>query len=362
MSLVDWLALILLSGAAISRIRPARHSHEQRMLWGAFTGLALSRVFSAAPVVAWLDATTATELATLMRHLTGLASATCLLAYVEAITRGERPSRARWIWPAALFTMTVLIVMFAVRGGRIYWIDGATAPGETAWQGRVYLAVFDAWLMTCLASAGWLFAGFARVAPPLLRVGLLLSTLGMVAGVVNRAHVMLVNLVTLADPGTAWREIPVLHKTTFLICIVGITAGTSIPAWRAAVVRLRHVATLRELRPLWQALVDQYPDVALGMKGTLGERAARRLVEIRDGMLNLTSVTEPPASSDPGEVAQWVRSALVDARAGRGPGVPSGTIPGPDFKGDIEGETAWLRQVAARFRKTSGRDGALLGS
>ncbi|MEV0379743.1 MAB_1171c family putative transporter [Nonomuraea sp. NPDC050643] len=354
MTLVDWLALILLWGASLSRIRPARHSHEQRMLWGAFTALAMSRVFSAAPIVAWMDASTSTELATLMRHLTGLASATCLLAYVEAITRHGRPSRARWIWPTAAVVVTVLTVMFLLRGGRIYWVDGATSPGDTALQGRIYLAVFDAWLMACLAAAGWLFAGYARVAPPLLRVGLVLSTIGMVAGVINRLHVMAVNVAHLIDPGTAWREIPVFHKSTFLICIVGITAGTSIPAWRAGMAWLRDLAALRELRPLWEGFTSQYPDVALSMEVALRARVVRRVLEIRDGMLNLTSISAPPVSEDPDVVAQWVADALEAARSGCGHGVPSGKIPGPDFNGDMEKETQWLRQVATRFKQLNG--------
>ncbi len=332
------------------------------MLWGAFTALALSRVFSAAPLVAWMDAATSTELATLLRHLTGLASASCLLAYVEAITRHGRPSRARWIWPTAALVVTVLTAMFLLRGGRIYWMDGAYAPGETAIQGRSYLTVFDGWLMTCLAAAGVLFAGYARMAPPLLRVGLLLSTVGMAAGVLNRAHVMVVNVATLINPATSWREIPILGKTTFLICIVGITAGTSIPAWRAGMARLRDMAALRELRPLWEGLTGQYPDVALPMEATLKERLVRRVLEIRDCMLNLTSVVAPPESDDPGEVAQWVADALGVARAGRGSGVPSGTIPGPDFAGDMEREIQWLRQVATRFRQLKGERSVSLGS
>ncbi|MFD8529469.1 MAB_1171c family putative transporter [Streptosporangium canum] len=363
MTLVDWLALILLWGASISRIRPARHSHEQRMLWAAFTGLALSRVFTAAPIVAWMDDTTGTELATLLRHLTGLLSATSLLAYVEAITRHGRPSRARWIWPTAAVVIAVLATMFVARGGRIYWVDGAHAPFPTAAEGRVYLAVFDSWLMTCLAAAGWLFAGYTRVAPPLLRLGLALSTIGMVAGVINRGHVMAVNVVTLIDPDTTWREIPILGRSTLLICIVGITTGTSIPAWRAGTARLRELAALRDLRPLWDALTAQYPDVALPMRGTLQARLVRRVLEIRDGMLNLTSVAEPPMGDDPGEVAIWVAGALEDARTGRGRGVPSGTIPGPDFAGDMKKETQWLRQVAAQFKQQrSGRRTVSLGS
>jgi len=360
----EWTAMILLWGASISRIRPAMRSHEQRMLWAAFTGLALSRVFTAPAVVSWLDAATGTELATLLRHLTGLASATSLLAYVEAITRRGRPSRARWIWPAALLTMGVLLALFLVRGGRIYWMDGAHSPGgATAAEGRVYLAMFDAWLMTCLASAGWMFAGYARVAPPLLRLGLVLSTIGMAAGVINRAHVMTVNLATLFDPGTSLREIPGFGRVTLLACVVGITAGTSIPAWRLGVARLRHLAALRDLRPLWDALTAQYPDLSLPMKVDLRARVVRRVLEIRDGMLNLTTVAEPPPGDDPARVARWVADALDAARSGREPGVPSGRIPGPDAADDMERETQWLRQVAKAYQRLgSGRGSASLGA
>ncbi|GAA2691610.1 MAB_1171c family putative transporter [Nonomuraea recticatena] len=351
MTLVDWIALILLWGAAISRIRPAMTSYSQRMLWAAFTALALSRVFTAAPIVAWLDATTGMEVATLARHITGLASATCLLAYVEVITRRDLPSRARWIWPTALIVISVLTTMFILRGGRIYWVDGAHAPaGGTSTAGRAYLAVFDGWLIICLAAAGVMFARFLRVAPPLLRVGLALSTMGMAAGVINRGQVMVVNVAHLINPDTTWREWSVLGRTTFLLCIVGITAGTSIPAYRALKARMRLARDLSELRPLWQALVDQYPGISLGMKGTLGARRVRRVLEIRDGMLSLTSVEAPPATEEPREVAAWVAEALAVARAGRAPGVPSGKIPGPDFAGDVEKETVWLRAVAAQFK------------
>ncbi|MEU4234811.1 MAB_1171c family putative transporter [Nonomuraea sp. NPDC026600] len=357
MSVVDWIALVLLWGASISRIRSARHSFEQRMLWAAFTALALSRVASAAPVVAWMDTTTGTELVTLLRHVTGLVSAACLLAYVEAITRRDRPSRGRWVWPTALSVIVLLTVMFLLRGGRIYWADGATGPGETAIQGRIYLAAFDAWLMTCGCAAAWMFAQHARFAPPLLRFGLILSTIGNLAGVVNRGHVMVVNVAHLINPATTWREIPALHKATFLACIVLITAGTSIPAWRAGTTRLRERAELRELQPLWEAIIRQYPTVSLGMKGSLQTRLVRRVVEIQDGMLNLTSVHEPPENDDPAEVARWIADALKAARASQEPGVPTGRIPGPDLTGEedntgkVQREAAWLRQVAAQFKK-----------
>ncbi|MGA4995895.1 MAB_1171c family putative transporter [Nonomuraea bangladeshensis] len=349
MSVIDWLAMALLWGAAISRVRPAMHSVQQQMLWGAFTGLALSRVVTAAPVVAWMDATTHTELATLLRHLTGLASATFLLVYVETITREPRAWRARRIWIGAAATMATLTLMFLVRGGRIYWVDGAHAPVETAWQGRVYLLVFDAWLMACLAAAGVMFASFARNAPPLLRVGLLLSTIGMAAGVMNRAEVMAVNVAHLINPETTWHENDVYGKFTLLACIIGITAGTSIPAWRAGAARVREMRTLRRLRPLWEALIAVYPDVALGMPGTLKTRRVRRVLEIRDAMLKLTSVAEAPHSSDPGEVADWVRRSIDAARAGQEGGEPAGEIPGPDFGRDVERETQWLLAVAEAF-------------
>ncbi|MEU0485692.1 MAB_1171c family putative transporter [Streptosporangium sp. NPDC006013] len=351
MSIIDWAALVLLWAATLLRLPAARRSYQQRTLWGAFFWLAMSRVFSAEPVVTWLDTVTGMEWATLCRHLTGLASATCLLAYVEVISRGSRESRSHWIWPAAVVVIVILVVMFTARGGRIYWVDGAHAPGATSTPGRIYLAIFDFWLMYCLGMAGWMFAGYARVAPPLLRLGLVLSTIGMISGVLNRGHVMVINLASLFWPGTDAREWPVFGQTTFLLCIAGITAGTSIPAWRAASIKIRQVRALRDLHPLWEALTRQYPDVTLGMEGTLRVQLYRRVLEIRDGMLSLTSVVPPPTGDNPREVASWVASSLKEARSGQGKGTPSGIIPGPDFAGDIEREIAWLRQVAAAYKQ-----------
>ncbi|GAA2789655.1 DUF6545 domain-containing protein [Nonomuraea dietziae] len=82
----------------------------------------------------------------------------------------------------------------------------------------------------------------------------------------------------------------------------------------------RDMAALRKLRPLWDGLTGQYPDVALPMEATLKERLLWRVLEIRDGMLNLTSVVAPPESDDPDEVAQWGRrraGKLLALGAGR---------------------------------------------
>ncbi|MFI0423444.1 DUF6545 domain-containing protein [Spongiactinospora sp. 9N601] len=146
-----------------------------------------------------------------------------------------------------------------------------------------------------------------------------------------------------------------LTAATFLLCIVGITSGTSIPAWRAASTRLRQARALRELRPLWGALTRQYPEVVLGMEGTLQVRLYRRVLEIRDGMLSLTSVAPPPASGDPREVAAWVASSLQQACSGQETGALSGIMPGPDFADDIERETTWLRHVSVAYQQIGRR-------
>ncbi|MEN3535219.1 DUF6545 domain-containing protein [Microbispora sp. ZYX-F-249] len=116
---------------------------------------------------------------------------------------------------------------------------------------------------------------------------------------------------------------------------------------------MRQARALHELRPLWKALIGRYPDIALDMDGPLRFRLYRRVLEIRDGMLSLTSVMPAPASEDPREVAAWVTSALRASRPEQGQSVPSGSIPGPDFAGDIERETQWLRQVAAACKQVA---------
>ncbi|WP_433542022.1 MAB_1171c family putative transporter (plasmid) [Streptosporangium sandarakinum] len=352
MSVADWVLLVVLWGISIWRLPAALRSYQHRMLWGAFTALAISRVFSANPVVEWTIDLTGREWATLLRHLGGLLSAASLLAFVEAITRGAGRSRARWIWPAAAVVVGVLVALFAIRGGRIYWVAGQ--PGETATAGRIYLLVFDSWLIYCLGMAGVMFARFSRTAPTLLKVGMVISAVSMAAGVLNRGHVMVVNLANLLFPQWGLREWGLFHGVTIVVTVVGIALGTSIAGVPAVVGHVRQRAALRELRPLWAALTRQYPDIALGMAGPVRVRLYRRGIEIRDGMLALTSVAEPPADGTPERVAAWVAEALEGAAAGAGSGQPSGVVPGPDFHGDMGRELAWLRQVAAAYKQHSG--------
>lgn len=356
MSVADWIVLLLLWGISVWRFPAALRSSQQRMLWGAFTALAISRVFSANPVVAWLISWTDLEWATLLRHLGGLVSAACLLAFVEAITRGDRPSRARWIWPAAAVVVGVLVTLFAVRGGRIYWVEGH--PGETAFVGRIYLLVFDSWLIYCLASAGVMFGRYSRTPtlPTLLRAGLIISAVGMAAGVLNRGHVMVVNLCDLFAPQWGVQESPIFHGATLVLTVLGISVGTSISGINALQARQQQRAALKELHPLWAALTARYPDVALGMAGPPAVQLHRRAVEIRDGMLALTAAVAPPADTAPERVAAWVAQSLDTVGASSGDGVP-GTIPGPDFHGDMAEETAWLQQVAAAYKQQQGSSG-----
>ncbi len=355
MSAVDWFVLVLLWGAALVRFPAAMRDYTQRMLWAAFAGLAVSRVFSARPVVDWLIAVTGVEWATLFRHVSGLLSATFLLAFVEKITRNGWNSRTRWIWPAATVVMGFLLVLFVVQGGHIYWVPGH--PGETATAGRIYLLGFDLWLIYCLGMAAAMFIAYVHKARgrKLMQAGLIISAVGMIAGVLNRGEVLVVNLFTLLRPQLGVSESDPFGRFTLALTVVGITLGTSLPALNAGIERWRQAAALRELRPLWEALRTQYPSITLDFDGPLKLRLFRRVVEIRDGMLTLTSVAEPPAGETPDEVAAWLSASLEAAQSGDGTGVPSGSIPGPDFAGDIDRETAWLRQVAAAYKRLGGK-------
>ncbi|WP_353051396.1 DUF6545 domain-containing protein [Herbidospora sp. NBRC 101105] len=109
---------------------------------------------------------------------------------------------------------------------------------------------------------------------------------------------------------------------------------------------IRQARALRELRPLWEAFTS-----LSRCEGRVRVRLCRRVVEIQDGMLSLTSVATPDERRTPR--CRDLDRVLVGAGPLR-PGVPSGVIPGPDFAGDIEKETAWLRQVAVAYRRVGG--------
>ncbi|GAA3771030.1 hypothetical protein GCM10022225_67710 [Plantactinospora mayteni] len=198
----------------------------------------------------------------------------------------------------------------------------------------------------------------------------------------------------------AWlgTRLPLLSDVGTLCACLGalvITIGFTIPSWgpnlSAAADRLGRARTYLRLYPLWHAMYQVMPEIALDppasrrddlrMLRDLDFALYRRVIEIRDGRLALapylapTDETPPPARSSGGSSsgataaatreAVRIRDALARLRAAapeRQAAPPAGPAARdsrsappapPDDDGDLVGDLEFLGQVSSALRRLS---------
>jgi hypothetical protein len=145
--------------------------------------------------------------------------------------------------------------------------------------------------------------------------------------------------------------------------------GWTVPSWGPAVSAwLRGYRSYLRLRPLWWALYEAVPVIALEPPprrpldrlppADLGYRLHRRVIEILDGYHALgPHLPRGAERSSPADEARLLRAAL-DARAGA-PAAPPSSAPTPPpppadrrgGPGDFTEEVAWLSEVARSFAR-----------
>jgi membrane-associated phospholipid phosphatase len=164
---------------------------------------------------------------------------------------------------------------------------------------------------------------------------------------------------------------------TAMSCAAGLqlTAGGTAGAWgpplSSWVRRQQQARSYRRLQPLWQALADAVPGIALAPEpGTdnsgIGYRLYRRVIEIRDGELALRAYRDPAAVARAGRQAHRsgisgrqlaaiieaaaIASAVTAKATGRRPGDSTSMIlaePGSDLAAEIELLTRVSRAYAS---------------
>jgi Family of unknown function (DUF6545) len=359
------------------RLPSARQEPWKRALWAAFAALALAVTFGLSPIAAAVDrATGVTDLATLLKHLSGVAACAAVTNWVSALApsppgggRRRRPAR----WAVTAVTVATLVVLFAITPRREAAGFTDTMAGQPA--ATAYLLVFESYLGTAMAPATVLFARAARQAGPgLLRWGLRLLTTGTASSAacaVARCAMLVTAVAGGAVPGGTGRAAGaagVLQAAAILL----ILAGTSLPAAPVAARTAHDYRALHDLRPLWSRLTAAAPHIVLGppparlddlraLGADLRPRLGRRIVEIRDAALLLRGhVSDASAASardalaaaglageelDAAAEAAWLRAATAARLAGCPPAHPP---PARPLHGgtDITAEARWLRLVA----------------
>ncbi|MEV4427139.1 MAB_1171c family putative transporter [Streptomyces sp. R-07] len=248
--------------------------------------------------------------------------------------------------------------------------------------GAVLLAssdtVFTGYSLWCLAVFLVPVHRFARgLGPGALRTGLRLITASVAVGLVW-ALWGVASIVTVAVDNRQSAGLDPVGRVLGLCCLVlgvlGGTAGGWVSVTTAVGRWLRAYRTYRALEPLWSALQAVSPGTALDL-GWPSVRLFslhrsefalyRRVIEIRDGYLELRSFGPPdaraladaalarfpvpPAGRAAMAEAAVIAAALESARIGHGAGGDQDVALAYPVDCSVEEEAAWLVQVAEAF-------------
>ncbi|MFI1964421.1 MAB_1171c family putative transporter [Streptomyces pathocidini] len=339
------------------RARAAVRCPQQRALWLAVATSAVAMTLSV-PAVARLIARTAGagQVADLAINLSGVLSAAAVLDFVtDATGRGRRARR--WLWAAAGLVGAVLLALdlAAPPHGR----HSALSPGSPQPSTAYWLIVVAAHLTanTACLRVCWRYAGRGEAAR-VLRSSLRLFGLGTACAGVFWLGCLLCVLIP-----SAWFVPAALLPT--LMGLHGLLRAAALvvpvlPGLRRTVADAR---ALLRLWPLWRALLDAAPQVALTpprprLLELLWPRASwhylvyRKVIEIRDAVLVLRDYA-PEADAEPPDPAAMAR-ALAGARraklTGREPAPPPHPEwPLPAAADDFPAETAYWLAVARSY-------------
>ncbi|SEG70271.1 hypothetical protein SAMN05216223_108254 [Actinacidiphila yanglinensis] len=319
--------------------------------------------------------------------VTGLTS---LALIARALGEPGHGTERRLTWQA-LGTALLLAALFVPAGLHDRGGTGFVAGTPGRWLLAGYDVLFVAYALRCLLLFTTLLGRHARRMPrSSLRTGLVLMKASGAVGAVWA-------LLLLADAAQVLRsgrqdtaeDVPaaVLALTCALLAVVGATA-TSWGRLLTAPLRLvRAARAYRALEPLWSALYEAHPAIALlpsrpsrfrpGRPALRQTQFAlyRRVIEIHDGRLSLrpyfpadvpawlaartaagtgavAGLPQGGGMSDVVVEAAALTAAVEARRAGAEPPArrPPSTAPALPRSGTIDEDVAWLMQVAEAFR------------
>ncbi len=358
----------------------------KRSYWLSLFAMAAALTVLLPQVYLWVDRVTSVpNLSRLLGDGLGVVAAWAgqsLLLYANYPVTAARPRARKLSW-ALVLVLVLMAACFALAPAQP---EDRTFTGHYTHLPTIlaYRLVFLAWLGLAMVNFTRLSWRYAHVSQrPSLRVGFRLVAVGGVLGlgyVVNEALRSGTTYVNVSDP------LPAARLSQFLIAGFMTTGliGTTMPAWGpyvgipTLVGWLKAYRSLRRLFPLWLALYQASPQIALFPPASLLSdilawrhlrfRLHRRVIEIRDGELMLRPYRDPAAveyardlCADAG-LAEEQAAVVLEASdlavalrmhaAGQAMGsvtpmpyAPSGTT--------LESETAALELVTRCYRRSS---------
>lgn len=286
--------------------------------------------------------------------------------------------RTRWRLVVLLVALAVMVVAFLaskVPTGLGLFTGQYRAQPTLA----VYVLVYSAYLGVAVVDLGWLALRAVRHSRRYLRIGMVLVLLGCLLAVGYVTHKVVAVLTEVFGGPAAEGLCAGPFATTSCtfevgfppLSVLAIILGSTIPAlgpriaaalrwpgrWRA----------YRRLHPLWQALYEAAPEIALtspsAVQGSVPRRDIafrlyRRVIEIRDGLLVLEPYRNRAGVGSSGDrpAAEAEAAAIAEALRRKESGEPAAEVSTPDGEvddsaADLAGETAWLTRVSDAFAR-----------
>jgi hypothetical protein len=320
-----------------------------------------------------------------------LSALTALALVARALGETGHGTERRLTWQA-LGTAAVLAALFVAaalsdRGG-----SGSVHGGPGRWLLAGYDVLFTGYALRCLALFTTLLARHAGRMPwSPLRAGLLLMKASGAVGAVW-ALLLLADAAQVLRSGRQDTAEDVPSAVLALVCALLAVGGATATVWARALtspVRLvRAARAYRALEPLWSALYEAHPAIALRPRDANRCSSAaptlrhmqfalyRRVIEIHDGRLSLrpyypadvpawlaerygaspapVAAAALPPDGEPSDAVVEAAALAAAVEARRAGAVPparpvASTPVALPRAGTMDGDVAWLTLVAAAF-------------
>jgi hypothetical protein len=329
-------AMVLLAGILVWRVLQLRRAPRSLPLWavtGTVAFFAVSFLLQQPVAAQAFDRLAGQGTGRLLNNVllhTGLCA--LVLFFLGSALGPHRYRRAAFEAIPLLLTVGVLCLAMAITPVEL---RGAALGPEVVHEPTIALFYLAGglYLIYCIASCLRWILSYQGTAEPHLRFGLRLGAAGLgclLAGSVVRA----LYIVLAWAAGTSVGPLLGFGVVFVIVGVFVFLAGISYPAVRARTAALRrrraHARRYRGLRPLWSALSEAYPDLVLrappsGLLDRLRPRAVhrryyRRVIEIRDGLVQLSPYLDTDLSAlaeeDPRGAARALETALARQAAG----------------------------------------------
>jgi hypothetical protein len=362
----DLIIAVMLWAVALWRAPSLRNSHKQRSLELAFLGLAAAMTLEIPQAADWVDSTAGIRsTGYLLKHLFGVISAASVLEFVIAVVRPEGLlQRTRRALEAGCLTLMVIAFALAPSDARVP-DDVLTVHTVSGWA-LLHVMVFTFYIGAAMTVTALLFGRAARHARSRwVRTGHALLSLGGVIGVLYATQRIL-HVATVAWGGLTTADVRNAAAVSQVLkdaAITAISIGSGLSPASIAATALREKRALKQVEPLWEALITAVPSARLAVAGGPGRTRFllyRRLTdatltlreyvpaEVQERALLMAQRAGYPAKAHSAVVeAAWLKTAVMTKLA-----APPHRGQHPHSGGDgltPAAELRWIRQVSAAY-------------